>query len=533
MFRPLVKLRSIYERTSRIIGYHQLKPSRLEDLSLKRLRRLVYELPLLLVFLILVWCHYTLAFSLVLRYLILSRNLYSISLSILIPFEISWNLTVLSLMRCLITGPGRVDQSVRDLSRDLERPTLHHHLVRSNDIRMKSFHKHSDLTKNHQTFTSQTDDDDEQGVEEGEEEHDFDDLNDSSKKPLLQPLMDKPPHVTYSDSQASTSLYPTQVSDPASNFQKLDLSEILSQPISPRPQRWQGRSRSFMNDNTLMCKSDGSVRFCRKCQIVKPDRAHHCSSCNRCVLRMDHHCPWLGGRCVGLKNHKYFVLFLVWSSTTSIISAIGSLRGLMDYVNLSSQTHVLLKSSNLAPLNWAFMLLVGSLFGMVLSGFTCYHLYLVAVNRTTIENMERSLRVRPTIELNYRDSYGNLNSINSGEIPTDNNRFSRSDPPSRVDDRYQGKRNEDLLMYKSDDRLTRHERMELEKGSMRLNVYDLGSMIENYKQIFGVHSRYWEWPFPFKPNGISDGYAYKVNEQNLIKLRELTNEIRLLRITNT
>ncbi len=32
-------------------------------------------------------------------------------------------------------------------------------------------------------------------------------------------------------------------------------------------------------------------KFCRKCRAFKPQRAHHCSICNRCVIKMDHHCP--------------------------------------------------------------------------------------------------------------------------------------------------------------------------------------------------------------------------------------------------
>lgn len=36
----------------------------------------------------------------------------------------------------------------------------------------------------------------------------------------------------------------------------------------------------------------GSFRICEKCNLIKPDRAHHCSVCDACVLKMDHHCPW-------------------------------------------------------------------------------------------------------------------------------------------------------------------------------------------------------------------------------------------------
>lgn len=32
------------------------------------------------------------------------------------------------------------------------------------------------------------------------------------------------------------------------------------------------------------------MRPCTKCEYVKPLRSHHCSICNECVLKMDHHC---------------------------------------------------------------------------------------------------------------------------------------------------------------------------------------------------------------------------------------------------
>ncbi|KAL9938603.1 hypothetical protein V8E36_002322 [Tilletia maclaganii] len=45
----------------------------------------------------------------------------------------------------------------------------------------------------------------------------------------------------------------------------------------------------------------------------KPERSHHCSVCKTCVVKYDHHCPWINA-CVGLGNERYFVLFLFWLS---------------------------------------------------------------------------------------------------------------------------------------------------------------------------------------------------------------------------
>jgi palmitoyltransferase ZDHHC3/7/25 len=36
-----------------------------------------------------------------------------------------------------------------------------------------------------------------------------------------------------------------------------------------------------------------SHSMCGQCQTFKPPMSHHCRICNRCISRMDHHCPWV------------------------------------------------------------------------------------------------------------------------------------------------------------------------------------------------------------------------------------------------
>jgi hypothetical protein len=35
----------------------------------------------------------------------------------------------------------------------------------------------------------------------------------------------------------------------------------------------------------------GDRSICKKCNCIKPERAHHCSVCKRCIKKFDHHCP--------------------------------------------------------------------------------------------------------------------------------------------------------------------------------------------------------------------------------------------------
>jgi palmitoyltransferase len=51
----------------------------------------------------------------------------------------------------------------------------------------------------------------------------------------------------------------------------------------------------FYSKQIFVCEKDGRPRWCSLCWNWKPDRASHSAELGRCVRRMDHLCPWVGG----------------------------------------------------------------------------------------------------------------------------------------------------------------------------------------------------------------------------------------------
>lgn len=163
----------------------------------------------------------------------------------------------------------------------------------------------------------------------------------------------------------------------------------------------------FRNVQTITVNSTGGSRYCKKCHVPKPDRTHHCSTCKRCVLKMDHHCPWLS-TCLGLHNYKAFVLFLLYTSLFCWVCLFSTAWWLWTEVFAGGQY-----LEEFAPVQVIILAVVAGIIGLVLTGFTGWHLYLCAKGSTTIECLEKTRYlsgVRKRVEQHRRDVKNGMHS---------------------------------------------------------------------------------------------------------------------------
>eukprot|EP00392_Amoebophrya_sp_AT5.2_P007821 g7840.t1 len=137
----------------------------------------------------------------------------------------------------------------------------------------------------------------------------------------------------------------------------------------------------------LETKGDGDKRYCKWCEVYKPDRAHHCRLCGECVLRMDHHCPWLGN-CVGFHNHKYFINTVIFGLLSAAFM-FGSMvpTSVRNFADMQAHPGNSWKAFLFGAT--VFVQVVQLFVTVVLCGFFSFHMYLMCKGMTTIEFCER------------------------------------------------------------------------------------------------------------------------------------------------
>ncbi|KAF4694099.1 zinc finger protein [Perkinsus olseni] len=141
---------------------------------------------------------------------------------------------------------------------------------------------------------------------------------------------------------------------------------------------------------------------CSTCKQPKPARSKHCSLCNCCVARFDHHCVWINN-CVGVNNVHWFIAFLLANTALCVYGAIVGVISLMAVVKerdlwnarfINPTTGEQFTASYRIIFQWLLtheyimiaMITLCTIMSIVLVGFTSWHLYLAASNVTTNES---------------------------------------------------------------------------------------------------------------------------------------------------
>ncbi|QDS69261.1 hypothetical protein FKW77_002151 [Venturia effusa] len=155
----------------------------------------------------------------------------------------------------------------------------------------------------------------------------------------------------------------------------LDHAAILDGSISPPP----GIEAFYVKD-VFVCDSYGIPIYCSTCNCWKPDRTHHCSEVGRCVRRMDHFCPWVGG-IVSETTMKYFLQFTFYASLFCAFVFGVSIWAVVDRNRLTGG-----KKDG----NWIAIAACAGFFGFMALGMLATTLQTQSRNMTSIESLGAS-----------------------------------------------------------------------------------------------------------------------------------------------
>nr|CAD1840981.1 unnamed protein product [Ananas comosus var. bracteatus] len=132
------------------------------------------------------------------------------------------------------------------------------------------------------------------------------------------------------------------------------------------------------------------LKYCRICNIFRPPRSCHCTVCDNCVEKFDHHCPWIGllfliSGFSRQRNYRYYLMFVVSALVFFTYVSAFSLWRIRREVARSGSG--MIKLLGCAP--EAFALALFSFVAVCfLAGLSVFHVYLITINQTARENFK-------------------------------------------------------------------------------------------------------------------------------------------------
>lgn len=259
------------------------------------------------------------------------------------------------------------------------------------------------------------------------------------------------------------------------------------------------RVQDFWHKDVFVCNPDGRPPFCSICYNWKPDRSHHCSEYNRCVLKFDHFCPWVGG-VVSETSFKFFIQFTFYA-------ALYTLHILVVTAYFFAERH---RQTGYVNAHWIVVLALAGLFLLFSAGMCMSTGQFAFINSTTIENLNRKTKVwhlavyvSPEAVQEAHEKGIALQLISYPRPPGEQLGAPQQQPLDRAEnsDRQgnQASENTPIRMFAI---------LESEPGD---NPFDIG-YLRNFQDIMGY--TVWEWLLPVK---LSPCFKHD-NEVSLYKL---------------
>lgn len=154
------------------------------------------------------------------------------------------------------------------------------------------------------------------------------------------------------------------------NCSNLNTAKIF--PHIPQVKRKIPKSINYFIKEDLINSTTKNVKTCDICMTIKPPRAHHCKTCNKCYLKYDHHCTFLNV-CIEFFNYKFFYQLIVIDTCQSIFFIL--------VISLQLK-------SRLELLKFAFLIVglcINGIKLLILLYLTIFHTILISRNETTVE----------------------------------------------------------------------------------------------------------------------------------------------------